>query len=111
MHKIGRAVAVLSLLSFSAFGQDATGKITGIITDVSDAVIPDASVTVTNVATNVGKDVKTNKDGFYQAPQLPIGLYRVTVVASGFEKTTIESKTALQINETLRIDANCKSEQ
>jgi len=98
-------VAVLSFLSFSAFGQDATGKITGIITDVSDAVIPDASVTVTNVATNVSKEAKTNKDGFYQAPQLPIGLYRVTVVASGFEKTTIESKTALQINETLRIDA------
>lgn len=105
MHKIGRVVAVLYLLSFSAFGQDATGKITGIVTDVSDAVIPDASITVTNIATNVSKEAKTNKDGFYQAPQLPIGLYRVTVVASGFEKTTIESKTALQINETLRLDA------
>ncbi len=104
MFKAGRTFAALCMLSYSAFGQDANGKITGIVTDVSGAVVPNASVTVANTATNVSQTMSTNDSGFYQALQLPIGLYRVTVAAPGFEKTTIDSKTALQINETLRID-------
>ncbi len=107
MIKIGRAFAALALLfsvSSVSPAQDATGKITGIVTDASGAIIPNAQVTVRNTATNVSQELTTNKDGFYQALQLPIGLYRVTVVAPGFDQTTIDSKTALQINETLRID-------
>lgn len=107
MYKTIRSFALLALLvgSFCQLrAQDATGKITGNITDVSGAIIPDAEVTVANTATNVSQTVTTNKEGFYQALQLPIGLYRVTVVAPGFEKTTVESRTALQINQTLRID-------
>ncbi len=108
MHFTKRALTLLALLTTNLCllpAQDATGKITGIITDSSGAVIPNANVKVSNSATNVSQDVTTNKEGFYQALQLPIGLYRVTVVAPGFETTTIESKTRLQINETLRIDA------
>ncbi len=108
MQTFRRTVALLALLATNVCflpAQDATGKITGIVTDASGAVIPNANVKVTNVATNVGPEVTTNKEGFYQALQLPIGLYRVTIVAPGFDTTTIESKTRLQINETLRIDA------
>lgn len=107
MHITKRAFVLLALLiSNICFlpAQDATGKITGTVTDASGAVIPDAKVTVTNTATNVTKDLTTNKDGVYQGLQLPIGFYRVTVAAQGFQQTTIESKTALQINETLRVD-------
>ncbi len=107
MHKAARAIAVLAFLFSSSVlvhAQDTTGKVTGIVTDASGAVLPNANVTVTNVATSASKQVTTNNSGFYQALQLPIGLYRVTVEAAGFEKTTIDSKTALQINETLRID-------
>ncbi len=107
MHKLGRTLGVLALLITSfptVHAQDATGKITGIVTDASGAVLPNAQVTVTNSATDIKQTVGTNSSGFYQVAQLPIGLYQVTVVAPGFEKTTIDSKTALQINETLRID-------
>ncbi|MDQ2711425.1 MAG: TonB-dependent receptor, partial [Acidobacteriota bacterium] len=98
------AFAFLLVASLPGFAQDASGKITGIVTDQTGATVPDAQVTVTNSATNIAQQVTTNKDGFYQALQLPIGLYRVTVAVPGFEKTTIDSKTALQINQTLRID-------
>ena len=107
MLKATRTLAMVVLFISALPGlraQDATGKITGIVTDASGAVIPDAEVTVTNSATNIAREIKTNKDGFYQALQLPIGLYRVAVSASGFERKTVSSRTALQINETLRID-------
>jgi hypothetical protein len=84
--------------------QDTTGKITGIVSDTSGAVVPNAQVSVTNTSTNVVTKATTDNSGLYQAVQLPIGFYRVTVVALGLDTSTIESKTALQINETLRID-------
>ncbi len=107
MQKLGRALAAVTLsffCCFSSLAQDATGKVTGIVTDESGAVIANAAVTVTNIATNATQQIATNKDGFYQALQLPLGLYRVTVVSPGFERTTIDSKTTLQINQTLRVD-------
>jgi len=96
--------AFSTLICLPAWAQDATGKITGTVTDPSGAVISGAKVTVTNVTTNVSHDTITNQSGFYQALQLPIGSYRVSVEMSGFQKTTIDSNTPLQINQTLKID-------
>jgi outer membrane receptor protein involved in Fe transport len=107
MQGVFRRFSFFSLLLAAALtvrAQDATGKIAGVVTDPSGASIADASVTVTNAATNISQTVTTNSSGFYQAVQLPIGLYRVEVSAPGFQKTIIDSKTALQINETLRVD-------
>lgn len=84
--------------------QDVTGKITGVVTDASGAVVPNAQVTVINSATNASKNTTTDNSGVYRVLQLPIGLYQVVVAAQGFDKITVASKTALQINETLRID-------
>src|SRR3954462_14201340 len=99
------ALAAFLLVVTCLRAQDATGKITGVITDPSSASIAGASVTETNIATNLAQKTTTNASGSYQVSQLPIGLYRVAVVAPGFQQAVIESKTALQINETLRIDA------
>ncbi len=73
------AFAFLLVASLPGSAQDASGKITGIVTDQTGATVPNAQVTVTNTATNINQQITTNKDGFYQALQLPIGLYRVTV--------------------------------
>lgn len=98
-------LSVLIGLSLSPLaGQDTTGKITGIVTDPSGAVVPNAKVTVTNKATDVGHAAVTDQSGFYQALQLPIGLYQVTAQAPGFAQVTVDSKTPLEINQTLRID-------
>ncbi len=108
MCRIARITAYTTFVALSICAsleaQATSGKITGIVTDVSGAVVPDAQVTVTNKGTNVSTTVTTDNSGFYQALALPIGYYRVTVVAPGFDKTMIDSKTALQINETLRVD-------
>jgi len=92
------------LFSASLLGQDATGKITGIVTDPSGAVVANAVVTVTNLGTNVAKQTLSDASGFYQVPLLPIGRYKVTATAAGFEKVTMVPQNALEINQTMRVD-------
>lgn len=84
--------------------QGTTGKVTGVVTDPTGAVVPNAAVVVTNVATDISHQTASDSSGVYQVLQLPIGNYKVTVTAPGFEQTTVASQTALEINETLRID-------
>lgn len=92
------------LLPACLLAQDATGKIAGVVTDPSGAVVSNAAVTVTNLATNIAKETRTDSSGFYQAPLLPIGKYKVTATAPGFEKVEVVSHGDLEINQTMRID-------
>jgi hypothetical protein len=98
---------MLVLLSAIAIAQQATAKIVGTVTDSQDAVMPGVKVTVTNTATNVATEVTTDKSGFYQALDLPIGIYRITAIHEGFRP--LETLTSpLEINQTFR--ANLKME-
>jgi hypothetical protein len=102
-----RAVAIALALLFCAVqieAQDTTGKITGTVTDPSGSVVPSVKVTVTHTATGISHTTTTDQSGTYQVLQLPIGLYSVTAVASGFKTVTVDSKTPLEINQTLHID-------
>lgn len=97
-------MTALALLGQPAVhGQDATGRVTGIIFDQSGATIADAHVTVMNVATHISRETNSDATGFYQVLALPIGYYTVTVERQGFRSaTTAQSK--LEINQTLKID-------
>jgi len=99
---------VLSLSGNDAIGQSAvSGSISGTITDASGAVIPGASVTLTN--TDRGQQVrnlKTNSAGFYTAGSLPLGTYTVTVSNSGFKTDSVtglvlHAADTLTVNRTL----------
>lgn len=106
---IAISIALMFVCSLCAVPQAApTGKVTGVVTDPSGAVVPNATVTVTNVATNISHQVTTDRSGTYQVLDLPIGRYRVTAEAPGFEKVTVDSTTPLEINQTLRIDVNLR---
>ncbi len=92
------------LLPACLLAQDVTGKVVGVVTDPSGAVVSNATVVVTNMGTNIAKETKTDTSGFYQVAQLPIGKYKVNASAAGFEKVTVVSQGNLEINQTLRID-------
>lgn len=64
------------------------GAIRGTVTDSNGAVVPGASVEVTDVATNLARKLTTDTEGNYEAPALRSGNYKVTVNAEGF--TTAE---------------------
>src|ERR1700751_1853348 len=75
----------------TAFSQGTNlGTIRGTVTDPNGAVIPNASVQVTDQETNLSRDLTTDSDGNYEAPALKPGTYKVTVAASGFKTTVLE---------------------
>jgi hypothetical protein len=98
------ALLSLLLLAPAAWSQDATGKIAGNITDATGAVVPGATIVVTNLDTQTTKQAVTNNQGFYQVVQLPIGHYEVSAEAMGFSKSVSRPSNALEINQTLRVD-------
>src|SRR5271156_1131432 len=72
------------------------GTIGGTITDTSGAVIPGATVIVTNINTNVKITLRTSGDGNYTAPNLVPGTYAVYVSAKGF-KSAVQNGITLQV--------------
>src|SRR5450631_1071426 len=94
-------LVVLLLSSAFTFAQETTGTILGTVTDSSGAVIPNATVTLTNTERGaVIRTLKTDKNGTYNAPQLPIGHYSMSVEVKGF-KTTTETGIILNVNDKL----------
>src|SRR6266404_8006679 len=66
-------------------GQVAAGELTGVLKDPGGAAVPGATVTVTNVATNLRRVIVSSADGVYTAPSLAPGEYRVDVELKGFK--------------------------
>src|SRR4051812_18586859 len=73
-----------------AQSQATTGVIEGIVTDEGGGVLPGATVTLRNTATNYDKVVVTGADGSFRALLLPLGPYRITVDLTGFAKLVRE---------------------
>ena len=95
--------AIVMMLTVGIFAQSNTGTITGQVQDVNGAIVPNATVTVTNVGTSESKTVQTNDQGFYEAPSLSTGIYKVTATASGFQETTV-NQAQLAVGARLRVD-------
>jgi hypothetical protein len=76
-----------------------TAALTGTVTDPTGAVVPGATVTITNVATNQTRTVTTGADGAYRIQLLEPGNYRVRFAAQGFKTSEVASVT-LTVTET-----------
>jgi len=78
------AVCLFGFAVKNGWSQLNTGTIGGTVTDSSGAIVPDATVTILNEGTQSQNVLKTNADGAYVAPGLPVGVYTVTVQKTGF---------------------------
>jgi outer membrane receptor protein involved in Fe transport len=101
---VGFVVLLGAMVVHPAHAQNAAARIVGNLTDPNGAAVPSTKITVVNVATQVHYDTTSNNDGYFQALDLPIGRYNVTIEGNGFRKVTYENQL-LQINQVLRIDA------
>ncbi len=81
-----RCISLAILVGLSQ-AQDIRGNISGTVTDPQGAFVAGADVEVTNTDTNVSTSLITNSSGFYEAPLLLPGPYKVTAGAAGFKKT------------------------
>jgi hypothetical protein len=93
----------LLALAVGAYAQVTNGQFTGVVTDPSGAAIANAKVTVTNLGTNQSVTLTTNQAGLYNARELPVGTYKITVEAPGF-KTASNANLALSAGTVSRVD-------
>ncbi len=73
------------------FAQTNRGGITGNVTDTSGAVVPNASVTITNLGTNETRKLTTNDRGSFLQENLEPVTYKVEVEAPGFKKAVVSN--------------------
>jgi hypothetical protein len=104
---MGRLNLILGLVFCAtqiAFAQtQTTAEISGIVTDVSGAVVQKASVTAVGKETGIQRATETNSDGLYSLPLLPPGTYMLTVKVQGFQ-TVAREGIILAIDHSARVD-------
>lgn len=98
-------VTIVALLSLPLRAQEGETTLLGKVTDSSGAAVPNAKVSVKNLATGQAEEIKTDTTGTYKVEKLAPGDYEVSVSAEGFaaktEKVTIAAGTPLTFNAVL----------
>jgi hypothetical protein len=103
VHKYHWAI-LIAIAIFAVVPANAqTGAIVGTVTDTGSAVLPGASITVTNIDTNFERKLETGERGDYTFSLLPPGNYRIEVLLAGF-RTEIAEGIELGTDDRLRIN-------
>jgi hypothetical protein len=97
------ALGVLLILCSGISSAQTLGGITGEVRDAQGAVIPDAEITITNVATNAVRTTVSNDAGIYSFPAIPPGTYTLRASKVGFKVTT-RTDIEIQVQQNARID-------
>src|SRR5918995_1169058 len=95
--------AALLALPTRAAAQAVTGTLLGNVTDASGAAVPGATVTATEVQTNVSRTAVTNESGYYLFASLQNGTYTVAAELEGFKKVQRQN-LKVDVNTTVRVD-------
>lgn len=103
VHALVLCLAALPWLAASANAQVTTGTIVGTVTETGGAVIPGATVTVTNTEKGTSAAYQTDQNGYYNAPFLIPGTYQVKVAKQGFS-TEVRGGIVLQVDQQARVD-------
>lgn len=113
-HRAARAIArflliicALVLFLTPLYAQKITGTISGVVSDPTGAVVANATVTITNVATGLARTATTSETGEYTAPELPNGTYRITVQAPNFMESVVD-KVELHVSSTALVNVQLK---
>jgi hypothetical protein len=97
-------LTILFLLTLVQLPAQVTGgSISGTVVDASGRFIPNCDIAITNTATGISRNVTTNSDGFYTAPNLQAGSYEVSFTARGF-KTDIKKGITLTVGASAVLD-------
>ena len=103
MRRLVIALAVAVFAPVALHAQAVKGSLVGNVSDSANLAIPGATVTITEVNTNISYNTTTNESGNYVFSNLKDGTYRVVGELTGFKKT-IRDGVAVPVNATVRVD-------
>ncbi len=95
-------ILLATILCVVALAQTPTGSIAGVVTDESGAVVPNATVVITDKTTGFTRTLTSNVEGLFNAPALPAGKYEVRVEVQGFRTTVREAE--VEVGGTTTVD-------
>src|SRR6201996_9333567 len=98
-------LALFVLFTSAAFAQLTTADILGTVTDATGAVVPNATVVLTNVGTNEKRTTVSNSSGDYNFTLLPVGPFPLSVKASGFQ-ASVTNDLAVEAGDRARNDVH-----
>ncbi|HEU4389629.1 MAG TPA: carboxypeptidase-like regulatory domain-containing protein, partial [Blastocatellia bacterium] len=84
-------LAIVAAIALAGMAQITTTGIRGIVRDPNGAVIPNATIKVTDNSTGVEQTAISSNDGNFLVPNLQFGTYKLTVTAAGFQTGVIGS--------------------
>lgn len=103
MRRLVEIVGIIASFITAAAAQDARGRILGLITDSSGAVVPGASVTAVHLEMNTRVATRSNEAGNYELPYLLPGVYRIVVEMEGFRRYQREP-IEVRVGETVTLN-------
>lgn len=93
----------LSIVGLHRLAAQQATTVSGYVVDPSGAAIPNARVTLRNVATNVSRQVTADHQGHYTATAVSAGTYIISASAPGF-KTTVQRRVVVNLGAQLNQD-------
>jgi hypothetical protein len=90
IKRFSAVLLFLLVLESIVGGQTFRGSINGTVVDPSGAVIAEATVKATEIATNIDRTTVTSSEGQFAFQDIPVGFYKVAVVAQGFPTLTVD---------------------
>jgi outer membrane receptor protein involved in Fe transport len=90
---LSRVGILFMIFAATTVAQISTGTISGTVKDDTGAVVPGANVVVLDVDTGISRSLQTDSNGFYSAPSLALGNYRVTASKEGMQTEVREGIT------------------
>jgi hypothetical protein len=91
MRRVLGILVALALLAVAGNAQTFRGAINGTVTDPSGAVVTGANVKAINAGTGVAQTSTTTGDGEFSFQDLPLGTYKIEVLAPGFRPATFDN--------------------
>jgi hypothetical protein len=106
--------AVIAALAVAGMAQITTTGIRGIVRDPSGAVIPNATIKVTDKATGIEQTTVSSSDGGFLFPNLQFGSYKLSATATGFQTTviaaiTVESGRTTDVSVDMQVGASTET--
>ena len=102
-HLAAGVAALMFMCATLAVAQSDRGTITGTVADATGAVVPGASITITNMGTQTKESTVATDTGNFTIPSVSAGKYEVAVSAPGFSRS-VQQGIQVQVAMTIRLN-------